>query len=356
MAEDGPVLYHPKPRRPYDLTPTSTNSSAPSLSRHDSDDSSRTEPESFAEKANRTRSILNLTSSTLFGIYTPGASSFETKESQPVTPSGTGSQTPGAGAVDDSRPPVIGPYVTVPPRTTDIHPHPDHAGLWGKLVLLSERIILLFFCGMAYGVVITHLRDTEQVVPVRVDLKGIEHNSWGYLLGWGGIGVLLGALLPWVDILWEEVLGNTKDIFPFTGPPQRPASPENRGNQEKRSALRSSSGLGADWNPAVRSIGAFIGIAFAIVRLPFGMSIGYRTQLTYLTAQSALEIHLSDLTHPCPRQSRPLVPRRPLKARLFTFHNHRPRRYSHRAWRQPRHSTSASYTIASCQLNVERLV
>ena len=280
MAEDGPMLYQPKPRRAYDLTPTSTNSSAPSLSRQDSD-SSRTEPESFAEKANRTRSILNLTSSTLFGIYTPAASGFETNKSQPTTPSGTGSQTPGVGAFDDSRPPVISPYVTVPPRTTDIHPHPDQVGLWGKLVLLSERIILLFFAGMAYGVVITHLRDTEQVVPVRVDLRGIEHNSWGYLLGWGGIGVLLGALLPWVDILWEEVLGNSKDIFPFIGPPQRSDSPSGPSQKEEMSVPRSANGLGADWNPAVRSVGAFIGIAFAIVcRLSY-----------YLTDEMAQLIH-----------------------------------------------------------------
>lgn len=42
--------------------------------------------------------------------------------------------------------------------------------------------------------------------------------------------------------------------------------------QDERSNLRIESVLGADWNPAVRSIGAFVGIAFAIVRAVFASS------------------------------------------------------------------------------------
>lgn len=37
------------------------------------------------------------------------------------------------------------------------------------------------------------------------------------------------------------------------------------GDDDDQPASRSGSGLAADWNPVVRSIGAFVGIAFAIV-------------------------------------------------------------------------------------------
>lgn len=132
---------------------------------------------------------------------------------------------------------------------------------------LSERVVLLFIFGVAYGVIISHLHDSQQVSPVQVDLKGIEHNSWGYLIGWGGVGVLIGALLPWVDMLWEEVFGNDKDVFASRSLPERPVSPIAGEDGDERPASRSGSGLGADWNPVVRGIGAFVGIAFAIVRI-----------------------------------------------------------------------------------------
>ncbi|KAI9871101.1 MAG: hypothetical protein M1830_003310, partial [Pleopsidium flavum] len=40
-------------------------------------------------------------------------------------------------------------------------------------------------------------------------------------------------------------------------------------DEDERPSSRSGSGMGADWNPVVRSIGAFIGIAFAIRKLPW---------------------------------------------------------------------------------------
>lgn len=88
------------------------------------------------------------------------------------------------------------------------------------------------------------------------------------MIGWGGVGVLIGGLLPWVDILWEEVLGNSKNVFTSNSLPERPVSPTSGGDGDERSTSRSGSGLGADWNPVVRGIGAFVGIAFAIVSTP----------------------------------------------------------------------------------------
>ncbi len=80
----------------------------------------------------------------------------------------------------------------------------------------------------------------------------------------------LGGLLPWVDVFWEEILGNEKEIFASHG--QTDTKNSNKSDEDDRPGSRGDRGpseLGAYWNPVVRSIGAFIGIAFAIRRLPW---------------------------------------------------------------------------------------
>ena len=96
-----------------------------------------------------------------------------------------------------------------------------------------------------------------------MQLEGLEQSSYRYLMAWGVVGVLLGGLLPWIDVLWEEVSG--RDIGIFASKPQDLTPADDSEDQGPRPASRLGSGLGADWNPVVRSIGAFIGIAFAIV-------------------------------------------------------------------------------------------
>ena len=76
---------------------------------------------------------------------------------------------------------------------------------------------------------------------------------------WGTSGVILGNLLPWIDSKASQAT------------PAQNEAPLNEGvdkvSAETKEALPGSveSSLGADWTPAVRSIGAFVGIAFAIV-------------------------------------------------------------------------------------------
>ena len=267
MTGDVTTLLHPQPRRHYDLTPTSSDSSPsspttppPDFSRQTSD-SSRLEADSTLEKEvsnNKSRSILNLTSSTLFGIYTPSSSVFETSRDQSSTPWGYGSQTP-RHSIDDNRPPLVGAYKR--PQVQRLHSHQPHQSLLEYILPLGLRTILLFSFGVAYGVIVSHLHDHQQVAPVQ--LEGIEQSSWGYLVAWGGVGVLLGGLLPWIDVLWEEVSGRDNEAPASRPQDSRPADVSE--DQSRRSASSSGSGLGADWNPVVRSVGAFIGIAFAIV-------------------------------------------------------------------------------------------
>ena len=125
------------------------------------------------------------------------------------------------------------------------------------------RALLLFAFGAAYGIIISHLHDNHQLAPVKVE--GIDQYSWRYLVFWGVAGVGLGSLLPWVDILWDETLGHDGGSNVKSSMPGLSRSGGTGSDDDDESALQSGSGMAADWNPVVRSIGAFVGIAFAIV-------------------------------------------------------------------------------------------
>ncbi|MBE3041456.1 hypothetical protein IMZ48_02515, partial [Candidatus Bathyarchaeota archaeon] len=98
---------------------------------------------------------------------------------------------------------------------------------------LAARTGLLFLLGMGYGVLVARLRGARE--------ESADALRWGYLAGWGVSGVGLGALLPWFDGVWGAFAG---------------------GKGGGKSA-------GADWSHVVRSIGAFVGIVFALVWSPF---------------------------------------------------------------------------------------
>ncbi|KAL9637613.1 MAG: hypothetical protein Q9164_002095 [Protoblastenia rupestris] len=267
MAEDTTHLLRPKPLRPtYNLTPTSTSDSSTPSTPADAFRTEASDPSSPDTFASKTRSVLNLTSSTLFGIYAP--SDYDSNRVEPPTPSGNGSQTPlpRQSVDEDKRPPVIGAFERPGLRRAPSSQHPIHHNSGSYLSSLGLRMVLLFCFGVAYGIIISHLHDTQQVAPVQV--QGLERWSWRYLIGWGGVSVLLGGLLPWVDVFWEEVLGINKDAFPSRSI-ETEDSKTSTDEEVDRPSSSSRSGLGADWNPVVRSIGAFIGIAFAIRRLPW---------------------------------------------------------------------------------------
>ena len=246
MADHSHVAQ-PKPLRPSFTLTTSSTPSTPSP----------TTPADPSQDTflSRTKSVLNLTSSTLFGIYTP--------DSDPnATPWGNGSQTPAPrqSMDDEKRPPVIGAMAGAiqPERRKSISQRRQSPTT--LLFRYSVRTILLFAFGVAYGTIISHLHDSRKVAPVQV--PGIER-SWAYLLGWGVVAVALGGLTPWVDVLWEDILGIEKDANFYE------SSAGTEGDERSEGEKGSRSGLGTEWNPVVRSIGAFVGIAFAIRKLPW---------------------------------------------------------------------------------------
>lgn len=247
-AEDNPQLLSPQPQRPFTVSSSSLSDSSPSTPADPSSDTF----------ASRTRSVLNLTSSTLFGIYAP--TDYDSNRTDPPTPS---TPLPRTTLEDDKRPPVIGAFERPGLRRTPSSSQPRHPSALRKLAQILLRSCLLFGFGVAYGAIISHLHDHEQVAPVHVEGM-LPRWSWAYLAAWGGVGVLLGGLLPWVDVLWEDVLGIDKEAFP--------SGDTEEGTEKKEEDRRQgfdNRGLGADWNPVVRSIGAFVGIAFAIRRLPW---------------------------------------------------------------------------------------
>lgn len=111
---------------------------------------------------------------------------------------------------------------------------------------------------MGYGVLVRHLHDDRQLAPFQVEGIIKPRNDWRYLVFWGVAGVGLGSLMPWVDTLFsyplEEASGKRNQS-------QTPAEKETE-NEEDAGIF------GADWTPVVRSVGAFVGIAYAIVCLP----------------------------------------------------------------------------------------
>jgi len=286
MAEQPPIL-RPLPRRAFEITPASTPSTEPATPSPE-----HTNPDLLDAKLNgasppsRTRSILNLTSSTLFGIYSP--TGYEVSRDEPSTPWGTGAQTPShRSSVDwmSLRPPGLEPTKfdsTRTPRPTT--PKRDHS-FRGFVLPLVLRTILLFAFGIAYGVIITHLHDNQALAPVKVE--NIDRHSWGYLAFWGVSGVALGSLLPWFDVLWEDALGGEGQQTNTQRLNGRPRSTSDSGNLERPpSRSGNQSGVAADWTPVVRSVGAFIGIAFAIRKLPWQSTL--QVSLTLALVNPAL--------------------------------------------------------------------
>lgn len=190
------------------------------------------------ETPSRTHSILNLTSSTLGGIYSP--TGFQSEEGS--TPWGTGSQTPLTDAPQEYKP--VRRASSIPPAQLRSKTSTAFA-----LVL---RSVLLFGMGTGYGLLVRHLHDDRQLAPFQVEGIIKPTNHWRYLLFWGIAGVALGSLMPYVDTLFEQ----ESDTAVF----------DEKDGKESEVLEHSEGVFGADWTPVVRSVGAFVGIAYAIVR------------------------------------------------------------------------------------------
>jgi hypothetical protein len=156
---------------------------------------------------------------------------------------------------------------------------------WVALLHLLLRAALLFVLGVGYGVLVTRLPQSQGCHP------GHQHRhlaayyesqyEWRYLVFWGVAGVALGSLLPWFDRFWETSAaqmsrGGGGVVFPS------PSSKETTllggrvdGSGDAPITEKASASVApqADWALVVRGIGAFVGIVFAIRKLPWASTM-----------------------------------------------------------------------------------
>lgn len=207
-----------------------------------------------------------MTSSTLFGIYDDMESSTAGERSVVETPWGAGAETPARLSIDPGMA-LNGWENGMGSPDTELKlkglarrgtmdaqrqrpgsghgARPPRRGVW-KYAVIAGKLSALFLFGVVYGVIVSHLHDTRELAMVRVASLG--HKSWIYLASWGLTGTVLGSLLPYVDLAWN-------------------AQDDDQPGQEGGSQKESKSSLSEQWNEVVRSVGAFVGIAFAIRRL-----------------------------------------------------------------------------------------
>ncbi|KAF3912157.1 hypothetical protein ABW21_db0206319 [Orbilia brochopaga] len=289
MSEADPPLYKPTPRRrfilgdSFDPSPTDTTPAATSSS-----DLLDAPPPDLSK---RSQSVKNLTASALFGIYGPSA-----YDSVPGTPGAT-RQGSTVNLINGS------PNGSIPSPISPISPlNNDFSGSDGSSLpsrrsrplssvtkrrrrdgaLLPQigRGTLLFISGASYGLIIAHLHDRSRIAPVKVP---VERDTPGYLAFWGVAAVVLGSLLPWVDRMWEEYVWESgSDADGSAAVTDRHPSVVSVVEGVDAAVVVGERDITPVWNPAVRSIGAFVGIAYAIRKLPWQSTLQASLTLAFV--------------------------------------------------------------------------
>ncbi|KAK3692143.1 insulin-induced protein [Podospora appendiculata] len=295
---DGPQLFRPVPRRPFNLNLNNfIPSPPPEDNSSNNDDSAPGTPQptitardlSFLKQhvtsnpsidnfsiadapLSRADSFMNLASSTLYGIYSPALSSPGDRErvtssgfgvgdryyDDPPTPWGVGAETPALAQRGMSN---DGAALTAAAGTAAAAAAQSQSKV-ATAFSLFLRASLLFTLGMGYGALVTQLPSRQNLGAFgAVAGEGISKSTllllqhagydWRYLAFWGSAGVALGGLLPWFDSVWEETFGRRR----------------RRGTGN--AAAEEGAPHDADWALVIRGIGAFVGIVFAIRRLPW---------------------------------------------------------------------------------------
>ncbi|KAM3509075.1 hypothetical protein MY10362_000784 [Beauveria mimosiformis] len=296
MSDDGPLLVRPVPRRPYTLrrqsaTPPEdeplncdasasasafssigTTTSSPGLHNHlaaalaawSRGGDSGNPLEHASPAISRPASIMNLTSSTLYGIYSPttgGGAHYRDDVVVDDSPWGMGAQTP------IRRPGIDEPTFALMHERAHLdrrrysykggdfpRASPPHM----SSVQIAVRTAVLFVLGLGYGALVTRLHDSNE----GLNADGFVEPGFNstYLGVWGVAGVVLGSLLPWFDGVWEARYGDAE-------------SEEDRTVGDGETSPTQAVDTGLDSALVMRAIGAFVGIVFAIRKLAWDSTL-----------------------------------------------------------------------------------
>ncbi|KAI8628671.1 hypothetical protein F5Y19DRAFT_436762, partial [Xylariaceae sp. FL1651] len=276
-SPNGPPLLRPVPVRPFNLnlrepTPPDEHSLphtpeyAGSTLNLDSLNfkllDRRNRVRSDSNTISRAQSVQNLTSSTLMGIYEPttyGSDKFYSAGDDLNTPWGTGAETPAKGLSMDEPNYFIQKERAYPARRRSSLQPPAHIqplSTTTSLFYSSLRALLLSGLGVLYGIGVATVQDSRTSVAFRMEhmIKAASYD-WGYLAFWGASGLILGCLLPWFDGIWESAFGQGSNENAMETSAEYTPGSDGVAKDQRRNT---------DWALAVRGIGMFIGIAFAI--------------------------------------------------------------------------------------------
>ncbi len=150
----------------------------------------------------RAQSIMNLTASTLFGIYGPATGSSSRAgwlgsdymdRDEPGTPWGTGAESP----TYETMPERGSPAARTRPVRGQVSPGPPPGPPLSPTALalsLTVRAALLFALGMGYGVLVSRLQEPGPAGTLYMEpaVGSGGSNGWKPLVFWGVAGVVLG--------------------------------------------------------------------------------------------------------------------------------------------------------------------
>lgn len=213
----------------------------------------------------RPDSYMNLTSPTLFGIYSPttGAGGRDPLDDTP-TPWGTGAQTPiRRPSVDEVTYDLMRDRAPYTPRQSFIRSGRSPRSAPGSApgaMSRAIRVTVLFVLGLGYGILVSHFQyePRHPLASLPEDILSRTTN-WKHLVFWGIAGVFLGSLLPWLDKIWENSFGDRTTESPVD---------INHGSRKDEGP-----GLVTDWALVMRAVGAFVGIMFAIRKLVWSSTL-----------------------------------------------------------------------------------
>lgn len=220
-----------------------------------------------ATPISRPDSLADLTSSTLYGIYSDTESQDgygdgnedEDEEDEEDAPWEMRAHTPVRRSTLDqatyelmkershlARNPSISKTVDT---TIPDDPPPSEEKSKASVSSMTLRAALLFALGVGYGIVLSRFQDSDHWLSSLPDGIAMQPGyNLLYLAFWGVAGVALGALLPWFDRVWAETIGEEEEDV-----------------KSEKDAAPVEASLQTDWALVMRAIGAFVGIVFAIV-------------------------------------------------------------------------------------------